>query len=282
MQTKVTSEKTEVLIGDQLPTVLIGERINPTGKKKLAAALKAGDIEPVRLEALAQVEAGADILDVNVGVAGMDQVPLISDVIQMLMETVDVPLCIDSNDPKVLEAGLKVYKGKPLINSISGEEWTLDEILPLVKEYKAAVIGLAMDEKGIPNKVETRLEIAYKIVERAESVGISREDIVIDCLVMTVGAEGNAGLVTLETIRRINQELGVNMTFGASNISFGMPDRNLINNAFLAIAIKAGVTCPIVDPVKALPITRATDVILDRDKYAKRYSQAYRERIKRQ
>ena len=280
METKVTSRKSEVIIGGAQPTVLIGERINPTGKKKLAAALKAGDLEYVRELALAQVKAGADILDVNVGVNGIDQVPLMADVVEMLMETVDVPLCLDSNDPKVLAAGLKVYRGKPLVNSISGEEWTLEEILPLVKEYNAAVIGLAMNDKGIPDDAESRLEIVRGIVHRAESAGIPREDIVIDCLVMTVGAEGDAGLVTLDTIRRIKKEFGVNMTFGASNISFGMPDRNLINDAFLAMAIEAGVTCPIVNPAHALPIATATDLLLDRDKYAKRYSKAYRERIK--
>ena len=280
MQTIVTSRKTEVAIGGQLPTVLIGERINPTGKKRLAAALATGDLEPVRQEALAQVDAGADILDINVGVPGIDQVSLISDAVEMVMETVDVPLCLDSNDPNVLEAGLKVYKGKPLINSVNGEEKSLAEILPLVKAYKTAVIGLAMDERGIPNDAPTRLEIARKIVERAENIGIPREDIVIDCLVMTVGAEGDAGMTTLETIRSIRQELGVNMTLGASNISFGMPDRHLINDAFLAMAIQAGVTCPIVDAVKALPIVRSTDVILNRDQYARRYTAAFRQRQK--
>ena len=282
MHTKVTSEKSEVIIGEQLPTVVIGERINPTGKKRLAKGLAAGDLEPIRLEALAQVKAGADILDINVGVAGIDQVPLISDVIQMLMETVDVPLCLDSNDPKVLEAGLKVYKGKPLINSVNGEEQSLEEILPLVKEYKAAVIGLAMNERGIPDEAKTRLEIAHKIVRRAEDFGIPRKDIVIDCLVMTVGADGNAGLVTFETIRRIRDELGVNMTLGASNISFGVPDRDLLNGAFLAMAIATGVNCPIVDAAKALPVIRSSDLVLGRDPYAKRYTQAYRERSKDQ
>ena len=198
----------------------------------------------------------------------------------MLMETVDVPLCLDSNNPRVLEAGLKVYRGKPLINSVNGEEQSLEAILPLVKKYKTAVIGLAMDERGIPNDAETRLEIAQKIVDRAEGFGIPREDIVIDCLVMTVGAEGSAGLVTFETIRRIKKALGVNMTLGASNISFGMPDRELLNNAFLSIAIAAGVTCPIVDAARALPIIRSSDVLLDRDQYVQRYTKAYRDRIK--
>jgi len=282
MQTKVTSKRTEVIIGEQLPTVLIGERINPTGKKRLSTALAVGDLEPVRLEALAQVEAGADILDINVGVAGIDEVTLISEAVQMLMETVDVPLSLDSNDPKVLEAALKVYKGKPLVNSINGEARSLEEILPLVKEYKTAVIGLAMNEKGIPNEAKTRLEIACKIVERAEEIGISREDILIDCLVMTVGADWNAGLVTLETIYRIKKELGVNLTLGASNFSFGLPDRDLLNGTFLAIAIAAGVNCPIVDAAKVLPIVRSVDLALGCDVYARRYTKAYRQRNSRQ
>jgi 5-methyltetrahydrofolate--homocysteine methyltransferase len=280
VQTKVTSMGAEVIIGDQLPTVLIGERINPTGKNRLSGALEAGELEPVRLEALAQVEAGADILDINVGVPGVDELTLISDAVQMLIETVDAPLCIDSNDSKALEAALKVYRGKPLINSVNGEERSLKEVLPLVREYGASVIGLTMEEKNMPNDADGRLKIAVKIIEQAESEGIHREDVIIDCLLMSVGAYGKAGLVALEAIRRIKTELGVNMTLGASNISFGVPDRDLLNSAFLAMAIAAGINCPIVDAAKVRPTVLAVDLALGRDIYAKRYTKAFRARLK--
>jgi 5-methyltetrahydrofolate--homocysteine methyltransferase len=278
MQTKVSRESNEVIIGDEAFTVLIGERLNPTGRKKLSEALKERNLDLVRQEAIAQVRAGADILDVNVGVTGVDEISLIVEVVHLVMETVQVPLCIDSNDPKTLEAALRIYKGKPLVNSVNGEERSLKEILPLVKEYGASVIGLPGDEKGIPTDPERRLVITHKILDRAEAMGISRENIVIDCLAMTVGADGKAGTVVLETIHKIKREFGVNLTLGASNISFGLPDRALINSTFLVMAIAAGVNCPIVDAAKVLPVVRATDLILGRDKYARRYTKSYRER----
>jgi len=281
METRVSSAAKEVIIGGERPTVLIGERINPTGKKKLAAALLAGDLELVRKEALDQVQAGADILDVNVGAAGVDEVALLPRAVQAVMEVVDVPLCLDSGNHKALEAALKVYRGKPLINSVTGEECFLGEVLPLVKEYGAAVIGLTMDGEGIPQDAERRVSIARKIAERAEALGIPRENLVIDCLALTVGADSQAGLVTIEAIRRVKAELGVNLTLGASNISFGLPDREVLNNAFLAIAIAAGVTCPIVDVAKVRPTVLATDLVLGRDKYAMRYIKGYRQRQKR-
>jgi 5-methyltetrahydrofolate--homocysteine methyltransferase len=281
VKTKVSSAVKEVIIGDGRPTVLIGERINPTGKKKLAAALLAGDLEIVRQEALAQVQAGADILDINVGVAGMDEVALLPQAVQAVMETVDVPLCLDSSDPQALEVALKVYQGRPLINSVNGEERSLEAVLPLVKEHGAAVIGLTMDDEGIPNDADRRVSIARKIVERAEALGIPREAVIIDCLALTVGADSEAGLVSLETIREVKAELGVNLTLGCSNVSFGLPDRELLNSAFLAIAIAAGVTCPIVDVARARPTVLATDLALGRDKYAMRYIKAYRQRQQR-
>ena len=173
---------------------------------------------------------------------------------------------------------LKIYKGKPLVNSVSGEERSLGEILPLVKKYGTAVIGLPMDERGIPNDPDRRLAITQKILDRADSIGIAREDILIDPLAMTIGADGRAGGVILETIRRIKKEFGVNLTLGASNISFGLPDRDLLNGTFLAMAIAAGVNCPIVDVAKVLPIVRASDLVLGRDKYARRYTKTYREK----
>jgi len=280
METRVSSPSKEVIIGDDQPTVLIGERINPAGKKKLQEALKVGDLEIVRREALAQAEAGADILDVNVGTFGVDEVTLLPQAVQAVIDTVDIPLCLDSAKPEALAAALKVYKGKPLINSVTGEEHSLAKVLPLVKEYGTAVIGLVQDDEGIPKNAERRISIAHKIVERAEAAGIARQDIIIDCLAFAVGADTSSGLAAIEAIRKIKEELGVNIVLGASNISFGLPDRDLLNNAFVAMAAAAGVTCVIVDVAKVRPAIVATDLILGRDKHARRYIQAYRQRQK--
>jgi 5-methyltetrahydrofolate--homocysteine methyltransferase len=282
METRVSSPSKEVIIGDSHPTVLIGERINPAGKKKLAEALKAGDLEIVRKEALAQTEAGADIIDVSVATFGVDEIALLPKAVQAVMETVDTPLCLDSPNPEALEAALKVYKGKPLINSVTGEEHSLKKVLPLVKKYGAAVIGLVQDDEGIPKDVERRVSNAHKIVKGVEAAGIPREDLVIDCLAFAVGAEPDSGADVLETIRRIKAELGVNMTLGASNISFGMPDRELLNNAFVVMAAAAGATCLIVDAAKVRPIILAADLVLGRDKRARRYIEAYRQRSKQE
>jgi 5-methyltetrahydrofolate--homocysteine methyltransferase len=280
METRVSSPSKEVIIGDSHPTVLIGERINPAGKKKLAEALKAGDLEIVRKEALAQTQAGADIIDVNVDTFGVDEVALLPKAVQAVMETVDTPLCLDSANPEALEAALKVYKGKPLINSVTGEEHSLKKVLPLIKKYGAAVIGLVQDEEGIPKDVERRVSNARKIVKGVEAAGIPREDLVIDCLAFAVGAEPDSGAAVIETIRRIKAELGVNMTLGASNVSFGLPDRELLNNAFVVMAAAAGATCLIVDAAKVRPIILAADLVLGRDKRARRYIEAYRQRPK--
>jgi 5-methyltetrahydrofolate--homocysteine methyltransferase len=282
METKVSSPSKEVIIGDNQPTVLIGERINPTGKKKLAEALKAGDLEIVRKEALAQTQAGADIIDVNVGVFGIDEAALLPKAVQAVMKTVDTPLCIDSSNPDALEAALKVYKGKPLVNSVSGEEHSLKRILPLIKKHGAAVIGLVQDDEGIPKDAEGRVRIAHKIVEKVEAAGIPREDLVIDCLAFAVGAEPDSGVEVIEAIRRIKAELGVNMTMGASNVSFGLPDRELLNNAFVVMATAAGATCLIVDVAKVRSIILAADLVLGRDKRARRYIEAYRQRLKQE
>jgi len=281
METKVSSVNKEVIIGHDRPTALIGERINPTGKKKLAAALQAGDLGLVCQEALAQVKAGADILDINVGSSGVDEVSLLPQAVQAVMDTVDVPLCLDSTNPQALEAALKTYRGKPIVNSVNGEEHSLEKILPLVKKYGAAIIGLTMDNEGIPNSPERRVAIAHKIVERAEALGIPRQDVIIDCLAMTVGADSKAGLVVLEAIRGVKAELGVNQTLGASNISFGMPDRSLLTSYFLAIAIAAGVTCPVADVARVRPAVLAADLVLGCDEYARRYITDYRQRQKR-
>jgi 5-methyltetrahydrofolate--homocysteine methyltransferase len=280
METKVSSLSKEVIIGDNRPTVLIGERINPTGKKKMTEALKAGDLEIVRKEALAQVQAGADILDVNIGVFGVDEVTLLPRAVLAVMEVVDVPLCFDSSNADALEGALKVYKGKPLVNSVTGEEHSLKKVLPLVKKYGAAVIGIVQDDEGIPKDTEGRVRVAHKIVEKVEAAGISREDLVIDCLAFAVGAEPASGVAVLEAIQRIRAELGVNMTMGGSNVSYGLPDRGLLNNAFVVMAVAAGVTCPIVDAAKVRPIILAADLVLSRDKRGRRYIEAYRQRLK--
>jgi 5-methyltetrahydrofolate--homocysteine methyltransferase len=278
METKVSSPGKEVIIGDNQPTVLIGERINPAGKRKLAEALKMGDLEIVRKEALAQVEAGADILDVNVATFGVDEAALLPRAVQAVMGVVDVPLCIDSNNPVALEAAMKIYKGKPLVNSVTGEERSLATVLPMVRKYGTAVVGLVQDDEGIPKDTKRRVSVAHKIVRRAEALGIGAENIVVDCLAFAVGADTSSGLAVIEAIRSIKTELGVNMTLGASNISFGLPDRELLNNAFVAMAIAAGVTCLITDAAKVGPAVMATDLILGRDKHARRYVGAYRQR----
>ena len=285
METVLKGMSKKVVIADGRPTVLLGERINPTGKKRLAATLLAGDLEIVRQEALAQVEAGADILDVNVGAAGVDEVDLLPKAVRLVLETVDVPICIDTPDGEALAAALAVHKelnpdGKPLVNSVNGEEASLARVLPLVAEYKTAVIGLCMDDDGIPDTPEKRLAVAKKIVERAAEQGIPKEDILIDCLALTVGADSQAGWITLEAIRLVKEELGVNTALGASNVSFGLPDREAINAAFLAIAIDHGLNCPIVDAARVGTYIQAADLVLGRDEYAMRYLKAYRKRQK--
>jgi 5-methyltetrahydrofolate--homocysteine methyltransferase len=278
MDTKVSTATKEVIIAINRPTVLIGERINPTGKKKLAEALKTGDLDIVRQEAIAQVEAGADIIDINVNTPGVDDTVLLPKVVKVVMEAVDVPLCLDSPNTAAIAAALKVYKGKPLINSVSGEEHSLKRVLPLVKEYGAAVIGLVQDDEGIPKNADRRVAIAYKIVEAVEKAGIPREDVIIDVLAFAIGAEANSGKDVLEAIRRIREELGVNMTMGASNVSFGMPDRPIINNAWVSMVISAGATALIVDAAKVRPSVLATDLILGRDRFARRFIEDHRKR----
>ena len=278
MITSVLSSIKEVIISEDGPTVLIGERINPAGKKYLGEALKSGDMEVIRKEALEQVAAGADIIDINVSMFGVDEVKLLPQVVKIVTETVDVPVCIDSNDTDALSAALKVCPGKPLVNSVTGEKHSLEMVLPLIKEYGCPVVGLVQDDEGLPRNADRRIAIAHKIVEQAEKIGIPRENLVIDCLAFAVGADPTAGKVTIETIRRIKEELGVNMTLGASNVSFGMPDRDSINSSFVAMAITAGATCLIVDVAKVRTVILATDLLLGHDKYARRYMADFRKR----
>jgi len=276
MITTLKSEKKEVKIGIDRPFVIIGEKINPTGHKKLAAALTVGNFDYVREVAERQVAWGADVLDVNVGVPGIDEPAVIKKVVELVISITDVPLCIDSGNPDVLKAGLAAAPGKPLVNSVSGEESRLNSVLPLVKDRGAAVIGLTMDDNGIPKSAEERVAVAEKILERAARLGIPSEDVIIDPLVLTVGSDSKAALATLQTIELLRTNLGVNINLGASNVSFGLPDRPSINQAFLAMTIQAGATCAITDPVKLGAAIRASDLLLGRDDYSMRYIKYFR------
>ncbi len=277
METVLRGKQTAVTISLEKPFVIIGEKINPTGRKKMVEALHQRDFTYIQELALSQVKAGASVLDVNVGLPELDAVALMKDVIPLLSESVDVPLCIDSPDPAVLEAGLALAPGKPLINSVTGEESRLQRILPLAKEYRAAVIGLIVDDNGIPTTAEARLRVAEKILNRAVEMGISQEDVIIDPLAMAVAADSQAGLLTLKAIQLIQTRLGVNLSVGASNVSHGLPDRPLVNQAFLALAIGAGVTCSITDPLKMTGVILAVDLLLGKDEDSIRYMKYYRQ-----
>ena len=276
MQTLLTSSQSEVKIDTEGSFVIIGEKINPTGHKKLATALREEDYDYIRELARKQVEAGADVLDVNVGVPEHDEVSLLPRVIEIVTEEVDVPICLDSANHAALAAGLAVTPGKPLINSVNGEQASLEAVLPIIKDYGAAVIGLTMDDDGISNDVDVRVGIAGKILERAAKIGIPTEDVVIDPLVLTVAADSNAGVVTLKTIEKVRREFGVNISLGASNVSFGLPDRHTINQAFLALAAGVGATCAITDPLKLTSTIRGIDLLLGRDPYGGRYIKYFR------
>lgn len=276
MHTILKSISREVIIGIDKPFVIIGEKLNPTGMKKLGQALVDGNMDYVKQLAQRQVEWGADVLDVNVGHPQIDEVAMMTVVVEAVKSAVDVPLCIDSNDPEILEAGLKIAPGKPLVNSVNGEEKQLASVLPIVKDRGAAVIGLTIADEGIPPTAEGRLAAAGKIIERAAKVGIPIEDIIIDPLVMTVGHNSNAATMTLKAIELIRKEYGVNMSLGASNVSFGLPDRHSVNSAFLALAIQAGVTCSITDPIKLGSAIRAIDLLLGKDANSMRYLKYFR------
>ena len=278
METKVSSATKEVIVSYDRPAVIIGERINPTGRKKLTAALKEGDLSMLKKEALDQTAAGAAILDCNVNAAGVDDSKLLPEAIKLVQETVDTPLCIDSPNFEALKAGLKVYKGKPLVNSVSGEKHSLERMLPLIKEYGAAVIGLAQDDEGIPKTADKRVAVAYKIAEAADKIGIPREDIIIDVMTYSIGAEAKSGRDVLEALYRIRTELGLNMTMGLSNISFGLPRRNVLNLAFLPMLMAAGLDSAIMDPTEPhmMAATLAAEAILGRDEFCANYIGAHR------
>jgi len=257
--------------------VIIGERINPTGRKRLAAELRRGDLTLVREEARVQATQGADVIDVNVGASGVDGVEMLPRAVAAAAAAVDRPLSIDTDDPQALEAALALCPGRPLVNSVTGEERSLEAVLPLVGEYGAAVIALTMDEQGIPDTPEKRLAVARKIVQRAETMGIACQDVIVDCLALCVGADHRAAAVTLQAMRLVREELGVNLVLGVSNVSFGLPERPAINGIFLAMAIAQGLTCAITDPASARRAVLISDLLLGRDEFAMRYISFFRQ-----
>ncbi len=278
METILQSKTKTVIISPDHPFVMIGERINPSGRKKLGVELAAGDFARVQRDAIEQTQAGAQMLDVNAGYPMGDEPTMLVGAIRAIQQVTDVPLCIDSSVVEALQAALAVYEGKPLVNSVTGEDERLEIILPLVKKYNAAVIGMANDETGISMEPEYRLAIARKIVQRAADYGIPREDIIIDPLALTIAADSSAVKITLETMKLIRDELGVNMSVGAGNTSFGLPERPFLTAAFIAMARVVGLTCAITDALNDTirQSIRAGDVMLGQDEYAASWIAEYR------
>lgn len=282
METTLTFKEKTVTISPNHPFVMIGERINPTRRKKLAASMAEGDFSMVQEDARAQVAAGAQVLDVNAGIPGADEPALLRSAAQAMMEVVDVPLCFDSANPNALAAALEVYPGKALINSTTAEERMMDTVLPLAKQYGAAVIGVITDDKGVPSTPQERLKVAEKLLKRAGDYGVPSENIIIDPLALTVSADHMQARITLDSIALIQKELGVNMNLGASNVSFGLPDRKIINVAYLALAISRGLTTAITDPtvLEIQTTILACDLLMGRDPYSMRWIKAFRTREK--
>lgn len=278
METVVSSKSETVIIGPDRPFTIIGERINPTGRKLLAREMAAGNYDRVRKDAIAQVEAGAHMLDVNAGIPLADEPAILAEAIRIVQSVTDVPISIDSSVVAALESGLDAYEGKPLVNSVTGEEERLESVLPLVKKHGAAVIGISNDETGISEDPDVRFEVAKKIVERAMDHGIPREDVVIDPLVMPIGAMRYAGQQVFHIVRRCREELGVNTCCGASNVSFGLPNRAPLNAAFLAMAIGAGLTSAITNPIESeiKQAIMAADVMMGHDENCMAWIQANR------
>ena len=278
-KTVISSKTKEVIIGSEQPFVIIGERINPTGRKLLAEEMKAGNLERVREDALSQVAAGAQMLDVNAGVPLADEPKILADSIKLIQGITDVPLCIDSSIVEALERGLEAYEGKALLNSVTGEEERLDTVLPLVKKFGCAVIGISNDDSGISEDINVRFDVAKKIVERAMDHGIPKEDVIIDPLVMPVGAINDAGRQVLELIKKLQNELGVNTTCGASNLSFGLPNRHGPNTAFIAMAIASGMPCAITNPLEKeiMQSVKGANVVMGHDPECSDWIMSYRE-----
>jgi 5-methyltetrahydrofolate--homocysteine methyltransferase len=277
--TTISSATQEVHIGFDQPFVIIGERINPTGRKILAEEMKNGDYSRVESDALAQVAAGAHMLDVNAGIPLADEPRILAEAVQLVQSITDVPLSIDSSIVEALEAGLAVYQGKALVNSVTGEDEVLERVLPLVAKYKAAVVAISNDETGISEDPNVRFAVAKKIVERAADYGIPYSDIVVDPLVMPIGAINTAGVQVMALVRRLREELKVNTTCGASNVSFGLPNRNGINAAFLTMALGAGMTSAITSPLhpEVMQAVRGGDVMMGHDPDCRNWIRAYRE-----
>ena len=277
-RTVVSSATREVVIGFDRPFTIIGERINPTGRKLLAQEMRDGDFSRVERDAVAQVEAGAHMLDVNAGIPLADEPAILAQTIQLVQRLVDVPLAIDSSIVAALEAGLAVYQGKPLVNSVTGEEERLESVLPLVKKYGAAVVAISNDDTGISMDPDVRFAVAKRIVERAADHGIPREDVIVDPLVMPIGALAQAGRQVFHILRRLREELKVNTTCGASNVSFGLPHREGINAAFLPMAISAGLTTAITNPLQPelKSAVMAADVLMGNDQDAGRWIREHR------
>jgi 5-methyltetrahydrofolate--homocysteine methyltransferase len=278
-ETVVSSATRELVIGFERPFVLIGERINPTGRKIMAEEMKVGDYSRVQSDALAQVAAGAHMLDVNAGIPLADEPRILAEAIQLVQSLTDVPLSIDSSIIDALEAGLNVYQGKALVNSVTGEDESLERVLPLVKKHGAAVVAISNDETGISEDIDVRFNVAKKIVERAADHGIPACDVVVDPLVMPIGAINTAGREVLKLIYRLRTELKVNTTCGASNISFGLPNRNGFNGAFISMAIQAGMTSAITNPLHAEVVAASlgADVMLGKDPDCARWIKHFRE-----
>lgn len=278
-RTVLSSPNKEVVISFDAPFIMIGERINPTGRKILAAEMKEGNYSRVESDAIAQVQAGAQMLDVNAGIPLADEPAILAETIRRVQAVVDVPLCIDSSIIEALEAGLEAYEGRALVNSTTAEEEVMERVLPLVAKYGAAVVAISNDETGISEDPNVRFEIAKRIVERAQDYGIKPEDVVVDPLVMPIGAIGQAGNQVFELVRRLRNELGVNTTCGASNISFGIPNRHGINNAFLPMAIASGMTSAIVNPLHPglVQSVHAADVLKGNDANCENWITNYRE-----
>ncbi len=277
--TVIASHRREVAIGFNRPFVIIGERINPTGRKILAEEMKAGNYDRVVADAVAQVEAGAHMLDVNAGIPLADEPAILAEAIKLVQSVTDVPLSIDSSIVAALESGLAIYRGKALVNSVTGEEDRLETVLPLVARHGAAVVAISNDETGISEDPDVRFEVARKIVERAQDHGISRSDVVVDPLVMPIGAINSAGRQVMHIVSRLRRELKVNTTCGASNVSFGLPNRNGINSAFLTMAIGAGMTSAITNPLhgEVMQAVLGADVMMGKDPDCARWIAKYRE-----
>ena len=278
-QTVISSARREVIIGFDHPFVMIGERINPTGRKILAAEMAAGDFTRVSADALAQVQAGAQMLDVNAGIPLADEPAILARAVQLVQSITDVPLSIDSSIVAALEAGLAVYQGKALVNSVTGEEERLESVLPLVRKYGAAVVAISNDETGISEDPDVRFSIAKKIVERAADHGIPACDVIVDPLVMPIGAINLAGRQVMHLLQRLRNELKVNSTCGASNVSFGLPNRNGVNAAFLTMAIGAGLTSAITNPLhpEIMQACLGADVMMGHDPHCANWITKYRE-----